>query len=446
MKALCTVFWAALILLASATLPVVPAYSSPVVYVIDVHGPVWPGQATFVEDKLDEAARNGASAVILDVDTFGGFAQSAVDMKDAILAHDRDYITVGYVHNRALSSGSLVTLSCKYIAMSPGSSLGSAQPHPAGGGDADPETLSWARTEFASTAEARGRNPNIAKAWVTSPTAIPSLDIKEGDILTLTTVQAQSLGYCDVVAAGYPDILTFLKLPGAVLVPEHLDFIESAALLIATPWVTILLLVIGTVLVVWEMLTLHSWGLAGLIGGIVVGMVFIAHIIVGTAGWIGLVLFVAGIVLILLETHVLPTHGLLLIAGTICSAVGLFFALGGGQQNALFPAGTSIVLVAIFLVAFLFYLPKSRIWKVLGIPQKQRASAGYVSSADYRSLLGARGITQSLLRPSGVAIFDGMRLDVMTEGEYVEPNTNVEVFQIEGSKIVVRPIDIHSIL
>jgi len=416
--------------------------AAPTVYVIDVHGPVWPGQATFVEDKLDEAARNGASAVILDVDTFGGLAQSAVDMKDAILSHDHDFITVGYVHNRALSSGSLVTLSCKYIAMAPGATLGSAQPHPAGGGDPDPETLSWARKEFASTAEARGRNPDIATAWVTSPIAIPSLAVKEGDILTLTTTQAQANGYCDMVASGYPDILTFLKLPGAVLVPEHLDFLESAALFIASPWVTIVLLVVGSILVIWEMLTLHSWGFAGAIGGVVVATVFIAHVIAGTAGWIGLILFFAGAILILLEMHVLPTHGLLMVGGIVVASIGLFYALGGDKDNALFPAGTTIVMVGVFLVAFLFYLPKSRIWKVFGQPGKQRASAGYVSSADYRSFLGARGSTLSLLRPSGVAEFDGTRLDVISDGDYIPANTPVEVFHIEGSKVVVRRLDV----
>jgi membrane-bound serine protease (ClpP class) len=434
MKALCSAGWLALVIFSLCiVLLCPPACASPKVYVIDVHGTVWPGQATFVKDKLDEAARNGASAVILDVDTFGGLAASAVDIKDAIFSHDRDFITVGYVHNRALSSGSLITLACKYIAMAPGASLGSAQVHPS-----DPESMSWAHSEFTSTAEARGRNPNIASAWVTALAPVPSLGVKEGDILTLTTEEAQKNGYCDVVAAGYPDILTFLKLPSAVLVPEHMDFLESAALLVANPWVTILLLVIGAVLVIWEMMTLHSWGIAGAIGGVILAIVFLAHIIAGTAGWIGILLLIGGAVLILLETHVMPTHGLLLLAGTLLAAVGLFFALGGDRQNALFPATSSLVLIVAIMVGGLFYLPKSRIWKVLGLPNKQRATAGYVSSADYRGYLGAIGTTISLLRPSGIAEFDGARLDVVSSGDFIPANTSVEVFHIEGSKVVVR--------
>jgi membrane-bound serine protease (ClpP class) len=441
MRALVTNFMAALLAVCTLALAIAGAHAQPKVYVIDVHGPVWPGQATFVEDKLDEAERNGASAVILDIDTFGGLAQSAVDMKDAILSHNRDYVTVGFVHNRALSSGSLVTLACKFIAMAPGADLGSAQPHPAGGGDPDPETLSWDRTEFSSTAEARGRNPVIASAWVTSPVAIPSLSIKEGDILTLSTDQAKENGYCDVVAADVPDILAFLKLPGAEITTYNLDFLQSSALAISNPWVTTLLLAIGTALIVWEMLTLHSWGLAGIIGGVVVGLVFVAHVIAGTAGWIGMVLFVAGVGLVLFEMHVLPTHGVLLLSGSIVAAIGLFYALGGDKQNAMYPASVSVILVAILIVGFLFYLPKSRFFKVFGQPGRQRAAAGYVSSSDYTGFLGSVGRSVTPLRPAGIADIDGTRLDVVTAGSFLPPDTDIEVYRVEGSKVVVRVLE-----
>src|SRR5579862_9799492 len=163
-----------------------PTYAAgqPKVYVIDVHGMVWPGQAQFVESALNDAAQNGASAVILDVDSPGGYLAAAADIKKAVISHDRDFPTVGYSHSMAASSAALVALSCKYIAMAPGSTLGTAQPHPdLSGGEPTPEELSYARALFRSTAEYRGRNPNIATAWVTSPDAIPTLGIKPGDIL-----------------------------------------------------------------------------------------------------------------------------------------------------------------------------------------------------------------------------------------------------------------------
>jgi membrane-bound serine protease (ClpP class) len=411
------------------------------VYVIDVHGTVWPGQASFVKEKLDDAAKDGASAVILDVDTFGGLADAATDIKDAVISHDKDFVTVGYVHDRALSSGSLITLSCKYIAMAPAATLGSAQPHPdATGGDPGPELLSWARKEFSGTAEFRGRNPAIAEAWVTASSPLPALGVKEGDILTMTTDQAKANGYCDIVASGYPDILSFLKLSSATVVPEHLDFWQAAAEWISDPWITALILGLGLAAVIVEMLTLHSWGIAGLIGGVAVAVVFIAHILTGTATIIGILIFLAGIALLLFETHVLPGHGLSAIAGLGCIFFGLFLAIGGGSAGSLLPFCTSILVTIGSLIAFFAYLPKSRLWRLVGQNMQQRPAMGYVSSADYTDLIGRRGVTSTMLRPSGAAEIDGMRFTVVSEGSFLQPGAPVEVVLVQGSRIVVREI------
>lgn len=411
------------------------------VYVIDVHGMVWSGMAQFVQSKLDDAAQHGAAAVILDVDSPGGYLAAAVDIKKAIISHDRDFPTVGYSHSMAASSAALITLSCKYIAMAPGATLGTAQPHPSlAGGEPDPEELSWARAEFRSTAEFRGRNPNIAVAWVTAPDAIPALGIKPGDILSMDVAQAQKYGYCDVVANDYPDILAFLHLSGAEIVPEHRDFWEEAALWITDPWVTVILLGLGMALVIIEMLTLHSWGLAGVIGGVVVGLVLIAHIIAGTASWLGIIVLLAGIGLLLFETHLFPGHGLAALAGLVCIFLGIFWALGGSQGNALFPTLMSILVTLGIIIAFFIYLPKSPVWRVLGQNMQQKAALGYVATSDFTGYLGQRGVAVTLLRPSGSADIEGMRLNVVTEGAFLPAGTAVEVVKVQGNRIVVREV------
>jgi membrane-bound serine protease (ClpP class) len=416
--------------------------AGPVVYVIDVHGTVWPGQAQFVIGKLDEAAKDGASAVILDIDSFGGLLQSADDVKKALVEHDRDYTEVAYVHQRALSSGSLIALSCKDIAMQPGGVLGSAQPHPGpDGGDPDAELLSYARQEFMSTAEYRGRNPQVAEAWVTSPTDMPSLSIKSGDILTLSVNTAQQQGYCDVVAPGISDILAYLHMSGAQTVYCHLPFVTAAALWISDPWVTVLFLALGLALVIIEMMTMHSWGLAGLIGGAAVIAVFAAHIIAGTATWVGLIVFIAGILFLLFETHVFPGHGLSAVAGLICVFLGIFWALGGTAGGALYPTVTAILVTLAIVIAFFIYLPRSRVWRVLSQNMQQKASGGYVAGADFTQFLGHRGTTLTLLRPSGAADVDGTRLTVVTEGAFLPPGAGIQVVKVQGSRVVVRGLE-----
>jgi membrane-bound serine protease (ClpP class) len=54
--------------------------------------------------------------------------------------------------------------------------------------------------------------------------------------------------------------------------------------------------------------------------------------------------------------------------------------------------------------------------------------------------LGKRGHATSPLRPAGIADIEGARVDVVSEGELIEPDTPVEVIRVDGNRIVVRPV------
>ena len=401
---------------------------TPKVIVISIHGAVWPGTATFVKKQLDTAYQQGAAGVILDLDTTQGSPAAAEEIKQSIMEHSTSLPIAAYVHDRALGPGSLIALSCKTLAMAPGASLGNA-----------PSEAS--KIEYRGAAEANGRNPAIAAAFVSADTDLPSVGMKAGDSLTLTTKQAQSVGYADVVANYDADVLAKMGpgLASAQTVPVELSPWAAAALWITQPWATILLLALGLALIITELVTLHSWGVAGILGGVLVALIFAAYITVGAATWIGLILFLAGAALLLLETHFLPGHGLPALAGLVLIFIGMFYALGGAQAGAIYSAGGSLLMTLGILTAFFLYLPRSGVWKRLGQPMRQTASAGYVSSDDYTALLGQFGVAVTLLRPSGTVEFDGVRLPVVTEGEFVAPGTSVQVVMVQGSRIVVRP-------
>ncbi|HEY3332048.1 MAG TPA: NfeD family protein [Capsulimonadaceae bacterium] len=417
------------------------AASTGPVYVIDLHGYVWPIQADFVTRNLEEAAKNGASAVILDIDTYGGELDSADVMQKSIFSHEKDFPIVAFVHNKALSSGALVTLSCKYIAMTPAATVGSALPHPGFGNSPDTELLQAIQNRFRSMAEKAGRNPNIAEAMVTAKAAIPSANVKEGEILSLTTKLAQANGYCDVVASDYPEILSFLKLAGSPVETRTMSTGEEMAMVITNPWLTVLLLGIGIALIAMELLTFHTHGLLAIIGGLLLAAVFVAHIVAGAATVTGLLLFLAGVALFFVETHLFPGHGLSAAAGLVLIFAGMFFALGGTHSNAIFSLTGAVLVTFGSLAAFFMYLPRSRVWRKIGQNSQQRASEGYVSSQDYTGYIGATGIAVTLLRPSGTAEVNGERLSVVSEGDFVQPGARVEVTFVAGNRIVVREID-----
>ena len=269
----------------------------PRVVVINVHGTVWPGTATFVRRQLDLAYQQGAAGVILDLDTTGGSPAAAADIKQAILDHQAAFPIAAFVHDHATGPGSLIAVACKTLALSPGASLGDA---PTG-----------SKAEFRAAADANHRNPAIAAAFVSADSDLPAVGVKAGDSLSLTTGQASGAGYADVVATYPSEVVAKMGpgLAGAQLSVVELSTWQAVALWVTQPWATILLLALGLALVLAEVLTLHTWGVAGIAGGVLVALIFAAYITVGAATWIGVLLFLGGCALLLLETHVLPGHG-----------------------------------------------------------------------------------------------------------------------------------------
>ena len=59
---------------------------------------------------------------------------------------------------------------------------------------------------------------------------------------------------------------------------------------------------------------------------------------------------------------------------------------------------------------------------------------------DMQVLVGHEGRTLSVLRPSGIGDFDGVRLNVVTEGEFIENGVAIRIARVEGGKIVVKAI------
>ena len=75
------------------------------------------------------------------------------------------------------------------------------------------------------------------------------------------------------------------------------------------------------------------------------------------------------------------------------------------------------------------------------LDDQQSVEAGYVSSQDgIEKLLHKEGVTSSMLRPSGIAIIEKKRYDVVSEGNVVEKDTLVKVVKVEANQIIVRPI------
>jgi membrane-bound serine protease (ClpP class) len=403
------------------------------VYLISIKGTIDLGLSSYVQRALEEAILNKAKAVILEVDTFGGRVDAAIQIRDKII--NLNIPSVAYIKNRAWSAGALIALSAKYILMDKGASIGAAEPRPA-----DEKNISALSSEFASTAQSRGRPEKIAAAMVDKDIEIENI-IEKDKILTLNTEQAIKLNFVDGIALNIEEVLNFLNLQDVKIKYISPNWAENISRFVTNPVVSSLLLSIGFLGLIIEFWTL-GWGIAGTIGIISLSLFFGGHIIVGLAGWEAIILFLVGFSLLLAEIFLIPGFGLTGISGIIAILTSIFLTFGNIIQ-----AVYSILIALGFTIVGFFllirYIPATRTWRKFILFTKQEKELGYtVGIKNSKRLIGKEGIAITPLRPSGMVEVNGEKLNAITRGEYVDSNTKIKIISVEGNKIVVEAVDV----
>ena len=102
--------------------------------------------------------------------------------------------------------------------------------------------------------------------------------------------------------------------------------------------------------------------------------------------------------------------------------------------------GFILFCIVLWIVAFkLLTHPKSKLGKASVLSHQERSEDDYsAASNEYADLVGKRGVAVTPLNPSGKAEFDGRRLPVLADGEFIEAGAPVVVTRAQGSKILVE--------
>jgi membrane-bound serine protease (ClpP class) len=417
-----------------------------VVYVVPIAGVIDLGLAPFVARVLDEAAGAAATAVILDINTFGGRVDAAVLIRDALL--QAPVRTIAFVNKRAISAGALITLAAETIAMADGGTIGAAMPVEMGlpGTPAQAvaeKTVSYMRKEFRATAESRKRPPLLAEAMVDADVDIPGV-IDKGKLLTLTTEEALQHQLADVRANSLAALLEVLDLTGAEVRTASQTWAETLVRFLTHPVLSSLLMTLGILGIIVELRT-PGFGVPGALGLMSLGLFFWGHWLVRLAGWEELLLVGSGLVLLVLEVFVVPGFGITGILGLIALMGGLGLSVVGAGATweviltAVGQGALSLLLAIVVSLALLRVLPRLPWGRRLVLETELLSGAGGASAPEGdRRWLGKGGIAASPLRPAGLAHIDGERVDVVSEGELIEIGQPIEVIRVDGNRIVVR--------
>ena len=416
------------------------------VYHVDMklEGMIDPGVSAFVERVIEDAEANDVDAIVFEIDTFGGRVDAATVIRDAIL--DSEALTIAFINKRAISAGALISLACDKIVMAQAGTMGATTPVDGSGTKASDKVTSYMRAEMRATAESTGRDAKIAEAMVDERVDIPGLSAEAGRPATLTTEQSLNYEMADETAESLRDVLSIYDLGEAEIVPIELNWAEHVVRLLTHPAVTSILLAVAMFGLIAEVRT-PGWGLGGTLALVALGIFFGSHLVVKLAEWQELAIFAVGLGLLLVEVIVIPGFGIAGLAGVGLMLGSLVvtqlgdFQLWNVDEIAAVIVRLSASMVGAFVLSLVMLrsLPRMASFNRLVLETETRASEGYVSSSrEGNELLGKEGVTVSELRPAGIALIDGRRTDVVTDGEFVAVDQAVEVVEVSGNRVVVR--------
>jgi membrane-bound serine protease (ClpP class) len=162
--------------------------------------------------------------------------------------------------------------------------------------------------------------------------------------------------------------------------------------------------------------------------------------------WFPILLFVVGFIALFIELFV-PAAGMIGAAGIVCMIIGtvLGYRSFGSTVGTLFLTGTLIGVPAMIVIGLKLF-PRTFVGKRLILSFSQRQEEGFTSYTRerYDDLLGKEGEALTMLRPSGMVLIDGKKQSVVTSGELVERGERVRVIKVEGSRVVVRRVNLKS--
>ena len=307
------------------------------VYVVPIHDTIDLGIPAFVNRAIYAAEKNNGELIIFDIKTFGCRVDAATQIKDSISSTEIQ--TIAFINKRAISAGSLISLSCNKIYMTSGATIGATSVVDMSGEKQAEKSQSYMREEMAATAEQSGKNTTIARGMVDEELSFEYLIIegdsikvddiegrKEGKLITLTTELALKYHIADGTSESIEEILTDLNIDNYNIVTLDENWSEDLVRILTDPVVSSLLTTFGTIGIISELYS-AGWGIGGTIGIICLTLALGAGYLTKLASATDLLIIFAGLALLVLEFVAVPGFGVLGITGLIILFYGLYLLL-----------------------------------------------------------------------------------------------------------------------
>lgn len=477
-----------------ATRPRPKSFSKPVL--LQFHGEINQKLTLYFKNRFQKALSENADLLIVEIDSPGGLKMESLEMARMLRDCNQAY-TVALITDEAISGGALVSLGCDEIFINPNAKYGDV-----GEIGFDMEAFAWRLIEpkiesylyrdARDLAESKGRPADLAEAMVDQDALVyvkhkgnvedAPLEFKlaradDDDqpeppwtlipetgpdrFLTLSGQRAQELGLAQHFATNRESMAEELGIEENSIKVYRYTATDSVIYYLNKPFITALLVLVGLIALYVEF-SAPGIGAGGLIAGLCAMLFFWSRFLAGTSGWLEVLLFAAGVIFLLMEVFVIPGFGMAGLAGLVL----LFFSVVLASQNFTIPetaqqwnrslttsltlliSGVTFLVVAAFLSQRLGSIPVFN--RLVLDPSRLESETADTDKTDEDKpapqvhpeiSVGDWGQAESLLRPAGRAKFAGRSFDVISDGSFVDPGTQVKVVRINGNVITVAPVE-----
>ncbi len=437
---------------------------NPKVFFIRVDQEIGEPQLFILRRGVQRALAQKADALVLLMDTPGGRIDTMREIVSLII--DLDIPTYTLVEADAFSAGAIIALATDHVFMLPRTVIGDAMPVMAGPdgyktlGDAEREKIESGMDAIVrSIAQHKGRDEMLIRAMVRRELEFKLEDgtviSEKGNILTLTNIEAERILpngkplLSEGTVESLDEMLALVGLDQATRLEEIPTWADGLALFITRIAPLLLMAALGLFY-----LEVNSPGIGwmGVTSVILFVIVMFGHNVAGLSGMEDMLLIVIGMLLILVEIVFIPGFGFVGLLGGFLLLWGMLQAMisrnpgnpgdlpGLSNFSNLGPAVTTLGLACIgagvLLALFLRSLGDNDLFgKKLVLANALESSAA--TNASLRSLVGETGQALTPLSPSGTVLLHGNEMDALSDGDYVDAGSAVQVTDISGARLVV---------
>ena len=445
--------------------PVLGQNTESKVVVFDLKKEIDPQSSRITSKAIKEAVAINADAIIVHMNTYGGYVTDADSIRTSLL--NVEIPTYVFIDNNAASAGALISLACDKIYMRKGASIGATTVVVEDGSKAPDKYQSYMRKQMRSTAESHGmdtiingtdttfkyiRNPDIAEGMVDESVVVQGLD-DSLKVITLTTEEAVTWGYCDEVVESIDDILKIHGLEESEIVKVEPSTLDKVVSFFANPALRSVLILIMIGGIYFE---LQTPGLGFPIAAALVAAIayFAPLYLDGLAENWEILLFIIGIILIALEIFVIPGFGVAGIGGILLVFTSLVlsmisnvnFDFSGTSSTEINNAMASVL----FAMLGLFGLPyffgskfiESKAFKKLVINDTITGKVPVQQeNQNISNLKGLKGTATTALRPMGRITIENVVYEAKTYGDFIDKGNEIEIIGVENMYLVVKNLN-----